>query len=608
MSTILRHMLKIKSTNQNLETMRHSAVHVLAAAVQKLYPKVKLGIGPAIENGFYYDFDFGNTKLSDADLPKIEKEMKHIIEQNLPFVKEEISVAEAKKLFKNQPYKLQLINELEKSQISNLKSQISIYKTKSFIDLCKGPHIKDTSGIKSFKLTSIAGAYWKGDEKNPMLTRIYGTAFATQKELDEYLKLQEEAKKRDHRKIGKELDLFSFHPAAPSDVFWHPKGYTIFKQLVEYWREIHEREDYIEVRTPEILTREIWDQSGHTKNFLHKMYRVLSPETEEWNLAVKPMNCDGGMLIYKTRPRTYKEFPLKMGELGVVHRFESSGETHGLMRVREFTQDDAHIYCTPAQVKEELKKVIDLCFEIYETCGLEVDHIELSTRPENSIGTDEVWERAESIMREVLKEKKVPHQINEGDGAFYGPKFDFHLKDSVGRSWQCGTIQLDFAQPENFDLTYITSEGTKERPVMIHRTIYGSLERFIGILIENYAGAFPVWLSPVQAVLIPISEKQNEYAMKTMQNIKCKIPARRSLGGGGSNVRTELDDRNETMQAKIRDAQLQKIPYMLILGEKEEKNSTVSVRLRTGEDLGEMKMEKFAARLHEKIDTKSLEL
>ena len=590
---------KSSAQSADLETLRHSTSHLLAAAVQKLYPKVKFGIGPAIENGFYYDFEFSEP-IPDSDLPKIEKEMTKIISQKLPFVREEISIEEAKKVFQNQPYKIELISELKNQRISNSTiTTITTYTTGEFTDLCKGPHIKDTSQIKAFKLTSIAGAYWKGSEKNPMLTRIYGTAFATQKELDDYLKLQEEAKKRDHRKIGKELDLFSFHASAPGDVFWHPKGYTIFKGLVKYWREIHEREGYVEVRTPEILTRETWDQSGHTKNFLHKMYRILSPESKEWDLAVKPMNCDGGMLIYKTRPRSYKEFPLKMGELGVVHRYESSGETHGLMRVREFTQDDAHIYCTPNQVKEELKKAIDLCFEIYETCGLKVNRIELSTRPENSIGSDEIWERAETIMREVLKEKKVVHQINEGDGAFYGPKFDFHLKDSVGRTWQCGTIQLDFAQPENFDLTYITAKGTKERPVMIHRTIYGSLERFIGILIENYAGTFPVWLSPVQVIVIPISEKNVEYA-KTIIN---------QLQTTNHELRTSIDDRDETMQAKIRDAQMQKIPYMVVVGDREQAaGDSVSVRLRTGEDLGQMKIKEFATRLREKINTKNLKL
>jgi len=586
----------------NLETLRHSTSHILAAAVRALYPEVKFGIGPAIENGFYYDFDFSDQKISDADLPKIEKEMAKIVAAKLPFVRKEISVGEAREIFADQPYKLQLIDDLEKSQKSKVKSQISIYKTGDFTDLCKGPHVKNTSAIKACKLTHIAGAYWKSNEKNPMLTRIYGTAFETQKELDHYLWQQEEAKKRDHRKIGRDLDLFSFHSEAPGDVFWHPKGYTVFKELVKYWREVHEREKYVEVRTPEILAKEIWERSGHTKTFLPKMYRVLTPEAKEWDMAIKPMNCDGGMLIYKTRPRSYKDLPLKVGELGVVHRYESSGETAGLLRVREFTQDDAHIYCTPNQVKEELKKVIDLCFEIYQTCGLEVDHIELSTRPENSIGSDGVWERAETIMRDVLKEKKVKHQINEGDGAFYGPKFDFHLNDGLGRTWQCGTIQLDFAQPENFDLEYVTPEGTKERPVMIHRTIYGSLERFIGILIEHYAGAFPVWLAPVQVVVIPIAERHTGYA----KNVELRIK--------NEGIRIEIDERDRTMQAKIRDAQLQKIPYMLVVGDEEVQQATsnkqqvVSVRLRTGEDLGQIPLGKLVERISKVINSKSLNL
>ncbi len=617
-------------TDLTLETLRHSTAHILASAVGELYPDVKFGIGPAIENGFYYDFEFPQP-ISDEDLPKIEKEMRKVISQKLPFVRKEVSVGEAREIFKDQPYKLQLIDEISaighsegalatEESLTNVRSEtsseilrsaqddkITVYQLGNFTDLCKGPHVKNTSEIKCFKLTSVAGAYWKGSEKNPMLTRIYGTAFENQKELDEYLKLQAEAKERDHRKIGKDLDLFSFHKEAPGDVFWHPKGYTIFKELCKYWRKIHDRENYVEVRTPEILTRKIWKQSGHTQNFLHKMYRVLSPETEEWDLAIKPMNCDGGILIYKTRPRSYKEFPLKVGELGVVHRYESSGETHGLMRVREFTQDDAHIYCTPDQIKDELKKVIDLCFEIYETCGLKVDHIELSTRPENSIGSDEVWERAERLMREVLKEKKVLHQINEGDGAFYGPKFDFHLKDSVGRTWQCGTVQLDFAQPENFDLDYVTPEGTKERPVMIHRTIYGSLERFIGILTEHFAGAFPVWLSPVQVMVIPIAERHVDYAQNVVAELA--LPAGKGEASfATTGIRVNLDDRDETMQSKIRDAQLQKIPYMLIVGDKEEKAGTVSVRLRSGEDLKSMTLEKFIERISKVINSKSIEL
>ncbi|MCG2685819.1 threonine--tRNA ligase [Candidatus Parcubacteria bacterium] len=582
-----------QSQSNQLDILRHSCAHILAAAVQKIYPRVKFGIGPAIENGFYYDFEFPKA-ISDTDLEKISAIMFRNIRAKIPFEKKEVSPATARKLFKGQPYKLELITDLEKEG----SEQVVVYKSGNFTDLCRGPHVKDSSQVGVFKLTTLAGAYWKGSEKNPMLTRIYGTAFETQKELDEYLKLQEEAKKRDHRKIGKELDLFSFHPEAPGDVFWHPKGWTIFKELMDYWREIHRREGYLEVRTPEILTRKIWDQSGHTTFFVEKMYRVTTPDADEWDMAVKPMNCDGGMLIYKSRLRSYKEFPLYMGELGVVHRYESSGETLGLLRVREITQDDAHLYCTPDQVKAELKRVIDLCFEIYESYGLELDRLELSTRPEGSIGSDEVWERAEGIMREVLKEKGISHQINEGDGAFYGPKFDFHLKDSLDRTWQCGTIQLDFAQPENFDLTYITEKGTRERPVMIHRTIYGSIERFMGILIEHYGGAFPVWLAPIQVVVIPVSAKQNDYAQKVWQTLFDK------------EFRVEVDNRDETMAAKIRDAQLQKVPYMLVVGEKEAQATkpTVSLRLRSEKNLGALTLEKFIEQTRKLIDQRSLKL
>ena len=480
--------------------------------------------------------------------------------------------------------------------------KVSIYTVEDFIDLCSGPHVKSTAEIGPFKLLKIAGAYWRGDERNKMLTRIYGTCFPSQKELDQYLKQLEEAEKRDHRKIGKELDLFSFHPEAPGDVFWHPKGLTIMHELIKYWRQVHRREGYQEVRTPEILTRETWNQSGHASYYLEKMYRVLSPDAKKWDMAVKPMNCNGGMLIYKTLLKSYKEFPLKMGELGVVHRYETSGELHGIIRPREFTQDDAHIYCTPQQVKEELKKVIDLCSEIYEACDLKINHIEFSTRPEKSIGSDEVWEKAERVMKQVLKEKKVPHQINEGDGAFYGPKFDFHFKDSLGRTWQCATIQLDFAQPENFDLEYITPEGTRQRPVMIHRTIYGSLERFIGILIEHYAGSFPVWLAPMQVKIIPIANRHQQYGEEILNKLL------------EEEVRAELDNRSGTMEAKIRDAALQKIPFMIIIGDKEigkskvesrkSKKIFISVRTREGKDLGQTSLDQFLIKIKEKIEKK----
>jgi len=572
---------------KKLEVIRHSCSHLLAAAVMQLWPDTKLAIGPAIKDGFYYDFDFLKP-ISETDFPKIEEKMAEIKARNLPFVKKDISVQQAKKLFVNQHYKKELIKELALEEGVSL----SIYTMGSFVDLCAGPHLKNTKDIGVFKLLSVAGAYWKGDEKNKMLTRIYGTAFLTKKELDEYLAMIEEAKKRDHRKIGKEQDLFSFHPEGQADVFWHHKGYLIMKELFSYWREIHEREGYLEVRTPEILTKAVWKQSGHLDNFLPKMYRVLTPEAKEWDMAIKPMNCDGGILIYKTKQRSYRDFPLKMGELGVVHRFEASGEVTGIIRPREFTQDDAHIYCTPEQVKDELKKVIELCFELYDTFGLKLDHLELSTRPENSIGSDEVWIKAESIMREVLKEKNVPHQINEGEGAFYGPKFDFHLKDSLGRTWQCSTIQLDFALPEKFDLEYTTKNGSKERPVMIHRVLYGSVERFLGIFIEHCAGAFPVWLSPVQVKVIPVSEKSYEYGRKVREKLSVE------------KVRVELDDRNETMPAKIRDAEKEKIPYMLIVGPKEEQVREVNVRVRGEKNLGNMSLEQLLALVKEDIAKK----
>jgi len=582
-------MGKSSDNNLGLETMRHSAAHVLAMAVLNLYPRAKLAIGPAIEEGFYYDFDLPKP-ISEADLPKIEKGMEQIVKKKLPFKQIFLKRSEAKKFLKGNPYKLELLDEIE-------GRKISFYQSGDFVDLCRGPHVAGTGEIGIFKLTSVAGAYWRGSEKNKMLTRIYGAAFGTRKELDDYLRMIEEAKEHDHRKVGKELDLFSFHPEAPADIFWHPKGMAILRELYRYWRDIHAREGYVEVRTPEILTRGIWNQSGHTKFFIEKMYKVTTPDSKDWNMAIKPMNCDGGILIYKSRTRSYKEFPLRMGELGVVHRYEGSGEVHGILRPREFTQDDAHIYCTPDQVKDELKRVIELCFEVYKTFGLELDHLELSTRPENSIGSDEVWERAESIMRAVLKEGKIPHKINEGDGAFYGPKFDFHLKDSLGRTWQCSTIQLDFAQPENFDLEYVTGNGTRERPVMIHRVLYGSIERFLGILMENNAGNFPVWLAPTQVVIIPVSERQNKYAVKVADWLKRVQTATGSL-------RVEVDSSDSTLQKKIRNAQLHKVPYMLVVGEKESKSGAVSVRLRDGKDLGAKKIELFTKKVKEKIQEK----
>ncbi len=598
--------------NNDLHALRHTAEHVLMQAMDNLWPgKIVKAMGPATDDGFYFDFEIkGDLSLSEEDFPKIEKEMQKIIDQDLPLVRKEVAVDEARKIFEGNSYKQEWLDGIEekgeKATVYYTGGAESLLPRRNdsvtpseeivgFVDLCAGPHVESTGKIGAFKLLSIAGAYWHGDEEKKMLTRIYGTAFPTQAELDEYLERLEEAKKRDHRKIGQELDLFSFHPEAPADVFWHDRGYTIFKEMVEYWREIHRREGYQEVRTPEILTNQLWQKSGHLDNFGHKMYQALTPEAEKPMMSVKPMNCDGGILIYKARQRSYREFPLRMGELGVVHRYESSGETLGILRPREFTQDDAHIYCTPDQVKEELKKIMDLCFEVYETFGLELDHLELSTRPENSIGSDEVWERSEEIMREVLDETDVPHEINEGDGAFYGPKFDFHLKDAIGRTWQCSTIQLDFAQPENFDLEYITEKGTRERPVMIHRVLYGSVERFLGIAIEHYAGNFPVWLAPVQIVVLPITEKESEYAFEIVKELQT------------SGLRVELDDSSKTLSKRIREWEMQKVPYILVLGGREEEAGTINIRNRdTGEQV-EMKLENFIDFVQEKITSKSLE-
>lgn len=586
-----------QSKSDQLKALRHSAEHIMHQAVKELFPEIMLAMGPATDQGFYNDFDPNGIVISESDLPKIEKRMQEIIDLDLPFTQQFVTEDKARQLFKDNPYKQEWIDQTSKSG-----EKFSVYWTgnpgekNSMADFCRGPHVSSTGKIKAFKLLSIAGAYWHGDEKNKMLTRIYGTAFDSQKELDEYLHNLEEAKKRDHRIIGKKLDLFSFHPEAPADVFWHDKGYTIMKQLFAYWRQIHQREGYQEVRTPEILANSIWEQSGHLQSFSKKMYMVSTPDSKDWNMTIKPMNCDGGILIYKSNPKSYKDFPLKVGELGIVHRYESSGETHGIIRPREFTQDDAHIYCTPNQVKDEIRKIMDLCFEVYKTFGLELDHLELSTRPENSIGSDEVWEKAESIMKQILEEGNIAYQINEGDGAFYGPKFDFHLKDSMNRTWQCSTIQLDFAQPENFKLEYTAEDGSKQRPVMIHRVLYGSVERFLGIVIENCAGAFPVWLSPVQAKIIPITDNQNQYA----HTVKSALEEH--------NIRVELDDRSETMQKKIKDATDQKIPYMLIIGGREVDSHQVSVRQRDGVDLKSMPLSDFISQISKQVTEKSLNL
>ena len=571
--------------HSNLDTIRHSLSHILAAAVLEMFPEAKLGIGPAIETGFYYDFDLPRTLIPE-DLPLIEKRMREIIAKNEKFESDNVPSNEAMKQLSNsdQIYKIELIQDL----IANGEETVTLYRTGKFIDLCKGPHVSSSSELQSvgFKLDKIAGAYWKGSEKNKMLQRIYGLAFENKQDLENYLKQKEEAEKRDHRKIGQQMDLFSFHEEGSNFVFWHDKGWFVFQKMLEYWRQIHRREGYSEVNTPILMNKSVWEQSGHMKTYAEKMY-VAKPMLQEsdFEYSMKPMNCIGGMLIYKTRMHSYKDLPIKMGEIGLVHRFEGSGEVHGLMRLRQFTQDDAHIFCRPDQVKDEIMKVFRLCFEVYEKFGLKIDHIELSTRPEKSIGSDEIWEKAEATMKEILAENNITHQINEGDGAFYGPKFDFHLRDAIGRTWQCGTIQLDFAQPENFDLTYIDENSNKVRPVMIHRVVFGAIERFLGVYIENVAGVFPSWLAPVQVAVLPITDNQIGYAESAIDKLK------------QAGVRVEADFRSETIGKKIREAELQKIPYIIILGQKEVEAKKVAVRETGKGDVGLMELDELVKRV-----------
>lgn len=564
-------------------TFRHSTSHVMAQAVKRLFPDVKLGIGPAIEDGFYYDFD-RDESFTPEDLEKIEKEMEKIIAEDHPFERIEVSREEAIKKLEEmgEPYKLELVNDLPEG------AKISFYKNGEFVDLCAGPHVPSTGRLKAVKLTSLAGAYWRGDSRNKMLQRIYGTSFPKKSMLEEYLKKMEEAKKRDHRKLGRELDLFSMHEEGPGFPFFHPKGMILWNTLIDFWRKEHRKRGYQEIKTPIILNEELWKRSGHWDHYKSNMYFT---EIDGEGYAIKPMNCPGGILVYKSQVRSYRELPLRMAELGLVHRHELSGVLHGLMRVRSFTQDDAHLYVMPSQIEEEILGVIDLADYVYKIFGFDY-HVELSTRPENSMGPDELWEKATSALRNALEKKGFDYKVNEGDGAFYGPKIDFHLKDSIGRTWQCGTIQLDFMMPERFDLAYIGADGEKHRPVMIHRTIFGSLERFIGILIEHYAGAFPVWLSPVQVKVIPVSQKFLDYGLKVKRELE------------DQDIRVELDERNEKVGYKIREAQLQKIPYMLIVGEKEEAEGLVSVRTREEGDVGTRTLQEFVLEIKEKIDDK----
>lgn len=566
--------------------LRHSAAHIMAQAVKHLYgdKNVKLAIGPAIDNGFYYDFDMDH-QLNNEDLLKIEKEMKKIVKENLPIVRKEVTRQEALDFFNAQGeiYKVELINDLPED------AMITMYTQGDFTDLCAGPHVVSTGKVKALKLQSVAGAYWRGNEKNKMLQRIYGTAFEKQADLDAYLKMLEEAAKRDHRKLGKELDLFSLHEEGPGFPFFHPNGMVIRNELINYWREVHRKFGYQEIKTPMILNRKLWETSGHWDHYKENMY-FTKIDGEDY--AIKPMNCPGGMLVYLTQQHSYRDLPLRLGELGLVHRHELSGALHGLMRVRNFTQDDAHIFMLPSQIEGEIQKTIDLFDQVYSTFGLTY-HAELSTRPDDSMGSDEVWELATNALKNALEHRGLKYVINEGDGAFYGPKIDFHLTDSIGRTWQCGTIQLDMLMPEKFDLTYIGEDGQKHRPVMIHRVVYGSIERFIGILIENYAGAFPAWLAPVQVKILPISDKYTDYAYE----IKRKMF---DLG-----IRVEVDDRNEKIGYKIREAQVKKVPYSIIVGENELENKNISVRKRREKETVTMDTDTFINNLLEEIKTKA---
>ena len=555
------------------EKLRHSTAHILAYAIKLLYPKVKLGIGPSIENGFYYDFD--NLKIAPSDLNKIEDKMKELIQKNLEFKKIKVTKEKVKQILKDEPYKLDLLKEI--------KDPI-FYKCGDFTDLCAGPHITSTKEIKAFKLTKIAGAYWKGDSKNKMLTRIYGVAFKTEKELKDYLFLLEEAEKRNHIKLGKQLDLFSFHQEAPGFPFWHPKGLTIWNELMKYWREEHKK-DYVEIRTPMILNKVLWEQSGHWDHYKENMYFT---KIDNQDFAVKPMNCPGGILIYKEHLHSYKELPLRMAEVGLVHRHELSGVLNGLFRVRAFFQDDAHIYCTEEQIKNEVIKIIQLVQKIYKTFNLEY-HIELSTKPSKAIGTKSMWDTAEKALKQALEEIKISYKINPGDGAFYGPKIDFHIKDSLNRTWQCATIQLDFAMPSRFDLTYEGKDGKKHTPVMLHRTVYGGIERFIGILIEHFGGKFPLWLAPVQVAILPVSDKHIKYSNEVKEKFE------------ENGIRTVIDERQETISKKVHDVQLQKIPIVIVIGDREIQNKNLTIRTLDGK-LKTMKNEELIKSINEDIE------
>ena len=557
---------------EGLEVYRHTCAHVLAQALKTIYPTCKLAIGPVIDNGYYYDVDF-KTPISMDDFAKVEAEMKKIVKSNLPIERFTLPREEAIALMSkyHETYKVELIQDLPKGE------EISFYRQGAFIDLCRGPHLPSTGKIKAFRLVSIAGAYWRGDEKRKMLTRIYGTAFAKKEEMDEYFQMLEEAKKRDHIKLGKEMKLFALLPEGKGFPFFLPNGMVLKNILIDYWRQIHRREGYVEVQTPIILNRSLWETSGHWDHYKENMYTT---KIDGEDCAIKPMNCPGGLLVYKLHPHSYKDLPIRMGELGLVHRHEKSGQLHGLMRVRCFSQDDAHIFMLPEQITEEIKGVVRIIDEVYTLFGFKY-HVELSTRPENSIGSDEDWEAATNALRAALDELKLPYVVNEGDGAFYGPKIDFHLEDSIKRTWQCGTIQLDFQLPQRFEIDYVGEDGQKHRPIMIHRVVFGSIERFIGILIEHFAGKFPVWLAPEQVKVLPVTDRAADYATQLVKEMS-------ALG-----LRASADLRKEKIGRKILDAELEKVPYKLIVGDKEVEDGTVSVRRRGEGDVGAMAKQDF---------------
>ena len=578
--------MELNEKDEKLHRARHSLAHILAKALMELYPSTKLTIGPAIDDGFYYDVDL-DEQLTPDHFDAIEKKMKEIINKGEPFVRKEVSRDEALKLFKGNEYKTEIINELPKDAV------ISLYYTgDDFFDLCSGPHVESSRNLQNyaFKIHAVNGAYWRGNEKNKMLQRVYAYAFPDKKQLNEHIAMLEEAKKRDHRKLGKELKLFMISPEGPGFPFYLPNGMIVRNLLIDYWHQIHRKAGYDEISTPIMLSRHLWETSGHWEHYKANMYTT---KIDDVDFAIKPMNCPGGILVYKNSPHSYRDLPLRLGELGLVHRHEKSGELGGLMRVRCFTQDDAHIFMTPNQIKSEIKNVVALIDEVYKTFNFKY-HVELSTRPEDSMGSDEDWELATDALKSALDELGLDYVINEGDGAFYGPKIDFHLTDAIGRTWQCGTIQLDFQLPQRFELEYVGEDGEKHRPIMIHRVIYGSLERFFGILIEHFAGAFPLWLAPVQVKVLTLTDRNNEYAEKIKQ----------SLFDAG--FRVELDDRNEKVGYKIREALSMKIPYLIIVGDEEEKNGTISIRGRGFENKSGLKLEDFVARMKEEVETKKI--